>query len=83
MFEKDGRDESTQDGGSYASGFVVKLFQMVQDAPDDVISVSYRPNSKTRRRPSRCCSRNRSSSRSPDQILQNCNNYRSLPLFRA
>ena len=44
MAEQDGseRDEGVQDrdGGIYASGFVVKLFQMVNDAPNEVVSVS-------------------------------------------
>ena len=40
MAETDGRDEGLQqDGANYVSGFVVKLYQMVNDAPDDVISV--------------------------------------------
>jgi len=42
MAEQDGseRDEGVQDGGIYVSGFVVKLFQMVNDAPNEVVSVS-------------------------------------------
>jgi len=41
MVEQDGsgRDEGAQDG-IYVSGFVVKLYQMVNEAPDEIVSVS-------------------------------------------
>jgi len=32
---------SNKDGNGVPSGFVLKLFQMVNGAPDDIISVSY------------------------------------------
>ena len=38
---KDAPSPSNQDGGANApSGFILKLFQMVNGAPDEVISVS-------------------------------------------
>ena len=35
------KDHSTSNGGNLPSGFILKLYQMVNGAPDEVITVSF------------------------------------------